>query len=195
MNVPNFGVQLSPSEPLARLGDTEEGLSPTEAEARLKRFGAKEWATARGISLGFQFFKLFANPLVLILLIASGLSACLGEVLSPSIIVLLGIGLDFPRTYRSQRAIERLRQRGRPHGDRAPRWEVAGSPPVGPRSRRHHSTRRGRPRAGRCAAAPLEGSLRSAVRAHGRTEVNSPRADLDPPEAHVQPLTSRGSVS
>ncbi len=60
-----------------------------------------------------HFLLLFANPLVIILLITSFVSALLGELVSAMIIVvivLLGVAINFVQTYRSQRAIERLRE-------------------------------------------------------------------------------------
>ena len=59
-----------------------------------------------------QFLRLFLNPLVIILLLASAVSAFLGDVVNASIIVtivLLSILLNFVQTYRSQQAVERLR--------------------------------------------------------------------------------------
>jgi Mg2+-importing ATPase len=53
------------------------------------------------------------SPLAVILLIASAVSAALGDVVNATIIVLmvaLGVGLDFVQTHRSQRAAERLRE-------------------------------------------------------------------------------------
>src|ERR1700681_24603 len=60
-----------------------------------------------------QILFLFTNPLAIILLIASGISAAVGEVLNASIIalmVLLSAALNFFQTYRSQRAVERIRK-------------------------------------------------------------------------------------
>ena len=60
---------------------------------------------------------LFLNPLVIILLIAALASAFLGEVVDASIIVtivLLGVAINFIQTYRSQRAVERLRDQATP---------------------------------------------------------------------------------
>jgi Mg2+-importing ATPase len=56
---------------------------------------------------------LFANPLVIILLIASLVSATIGEVVNASIIiviVLLSSALNFTQTARSHRTAERLRK-------------------------------------------------------------------------------------
>jgi Mg2+-importing ATPase len=60
-----------------------------------------------------ELLSLFLNPLVIILLVASVVSAILGQKVDVGIIVLLvllGININFVQTYRSQRAMERLRQ-------------------------------------------------------------------------------------
>jgi P-type Mg2+ transporter len=98
---------------LEKLQSSERGLSTEEAIRRLKDVGPNEPASAHRAGAGLQLLQLFANPLVLILLIASGVSAFLGEIVSASIIVgivLLGTAINFVQTYRSQRAVERLRR-------------------------------------------------------------------------------------
>jgi Mg2+-importing ATPase len=59
-----------------------------------------------------QILLLFANPLVIILLIASVVSAFVGEIVNASIIALMvvvSIVINFFQTWHSQRAAERLR--------------------------------------------------------------------------------------
>ena len=60
-----------------------------------------------------QLLLLLANPLVIILLLASFASAIAGEETNAAIIVAivgLGLAINFVQTYRSQQAVERLRQ-------------------------------------------------------------------------------------
>jgi Mg2+-importing ATPase len=60
-----------------------------------------------------ELLRLFLNPLVLILLIAAVASAFLGGAVDAGIItaiVLLSVAIDFVQTYRSERAIEQLRE-------------------------------------------------------------------------------------
>jgi Mg2+-importing ATPase len=77
------------------------------------QFGPNEPVSSqRGSGLA-QVLLLFLNPLAIILLIASAISAAVGEVLNASIIVtmvLLSAALNFIQTYRSQRAVERIRK-------------------------------------------------------------------------------------
>jgi Mg2+-importing ATPase len=93
------------------------GLTSQEVEARLKQFGPNDPAPSKHHSAVLDFLRLFLNPLVLILLIAAAVSAFLGEAADAAIIaiiVLLSTALDFTQTYKSQRAIEQLRQQVAP---------------------------------------------------------------------------------
>jgi P-type Mg2+ transporter len=89
------------------------GLTTIEAAARLSRFGPNEPATAKRTSTVLQLLLLFLNPLAIILLAASAVSAALGEIVNASIIatmVLMSVALNFIQTYRSQKAVDRIRK-------------------------------------------------------------------------------------
>jgi P-type Mg2+ transporter len=93
------------------------GLTVQEAAARLDRFGPNEPATTQHHSFLSDVLHVFMNPLVLILLIAAVVSAFLGDAVDAGIIgviVLLSGAIDLSQTYRSQRAIEQLRDRVAP---------------------------------------------------------------------------------
>ena len=93
--------------------DAGAGLSTTEARLQLSKIGPNEPVSSRRTSGLAQILFLFVNPLVIILLIASAISAAVGEVLNASIIalmVLLSVALNFIQTYRSQRSVERIRK-------------------------------------------------------------------------------------
>jgi P-type Mg2+ transporter len=88
------------------------GLTTTEAALLLSQYGPNEPVSSRRQSRVFQLLLLFINPLAIILLVASGIAAALGEVLNAFIIVamvVLSAGLNFLQTYRSQRAVDRIR--------------------------------------------------------------------------------------
>src|SRR5215468_3882231 len=90
-----------------------KGLSSDEAQRRLAEFGPNEPAPAQRATVVKQLLLLFANPLVIILIIASLVSAMIGDVVNASIIiviVLLSSALNFTQTARSQRTAERLRK-------------------------------------------------------------------------------------
>ena len=96
---------------------TPAGLTSSEARERLARFGPNELTAAGRSNAAIQILLLFANPLVIILLLASVVSGILGEVVNAAIIatmVLLSIALNFFQTYRSERAARRLRDQVAP---------------------------------------------------------------------------------
>lgn len=87
------------------------GLTKDEATRRLEEFGPNEPVRLRRGAALAELAALFANPLVIILLIASLISFVLGNSADASIIlvvVLLGVTLNFVQTYRSRRAVDRL---------------------------------------------------------------------------------------
>jgi len=88
-------------------------LSGTEAKSQLARFGPNLFRERQEKSLLLQYLTRFKNPLVIILLVASAVSAFTGEVtnfLIISFIVLLSVTLDFIQEYRANAAAEKLRQ-------------------------------------------------------------------------------------
>ena len=89
------------------------GLSTAEATTRLATFGPNLIHGEKQTALVFQFLAKFRNPLVIILLTASALSAFTGDAASFFIIgsiVLISVTLDFVQEYRAGQAAERLRQ-------------------------------------------------------------------------------------
>ncbi len=97
---------------LEQLSASDKGLNSGEAAARLTKFGANSAAAARRTPIWLRLAQRFANPLVIILLVASGLSAVTGDVASFVIIasiVLLSVILDFTQESRAQAAVDALR--------------------------------------------------------------------------------------
>ncbi|GIK37263.1 MAG: ATPase [Chloroflexota bacterium] len=108
---------LSTSEVLAHLQATPTGLTSTEAARRLLEHGPNELRAAHRVSPWALLLEQFKNILILILLVAAGLSAFLGhgvEAIAIAIIVLFAVGLGFVQEYRAERAIEALRQMAAP---------------------------------------------------------------------------------
>ncbi len=92
------------------------GLTTPEAEERLARFGRNEPPRKRRSPLA-QIAPLLGNPLALVLLVASGLSALLGDRVDAALIaamVLFSVAINLAQTWRSQRAAEKLRERVAP---------------------------------------------------------------------------------
>src|SRR5882724_6858623 len=98
---------------LARLATSPAGLDDAEAQARLAIWGANDATAGRRTPLWLQFLSRFRNPLIIILLVASALSAATGEVASfviVTVIVLVSLTLDFVQEVRAQNAVEALRR-------------------------------------------------------------------------------------
>ena len=98
---------------LTRLATTRAGLDTAEVQSRLARYGPNTAATVKRSPLWLQFLARFRNPLVIILLVASGLSAATGDVASFVIvvtIVTISMTLDFVQEVRAQNAVEALRR-------------------------------------------------------------------------------------
>jgi Mg2+-importing ATPase len=89
------------------------GLSSIEAAGRLAKFGPNLFSTKRGQPLLLQYLARFKNPLVIILLVASAVSALTGETVNFAIIscmVMLSVTLDFIQEYRANAAADKLRE-------------------------------------------------------------------------------------
>lgn len=109
-------IESAPAQ-TADLSTPVTGLTSAEAASRLQQFGPNDPSPPKTRSAIVDFFRLFLNPLVLILLVASVSSIFLGEITDAAIIitiVLLSVILDFTQTQTSQNAIEKLRQRVAP---------------------------------------------------------------------------------
>jgi len=100
-----------------RRGVEARGLSPEEAAGLLARFGPNDPVPPRRSPLTGPLISSLTNPLVAILLFASGVAFLAGERANAWLIVLmiaLSIGLNFWQTARSQRAADRLQARVAP---------------------------------------------------------------------------------
>lgn len=105
--------QLPVAALLEQVATSPNGLSSAVAAARLAQFGPNLIHGERKRALILQFLTKFRNPLVIILLTASALSAFTGDTLSFFIIgtiVIISVSLDFVQEYRAGQAADRLRQ-------------------------------------------------------------------------------------
>lgn len=104
--------ELAIAELLRALNATPSGLTTDEALRRLAQYGPNQVAQAQRLTALREVLVFLLNPLVVILLVASVISAVLGDVTDAGIIaviVLLSVTLNFVQSYRSQRAADRLR--------------------------------------------------------------------------------------
>ena len=98
---------------LVMLDTKSTGLDTAEVRSRLRTYGANDAATVKRSPLWLQFLGRFGNPLIIILLVASAVSAATGDIASFVIIfviVMLSIIFDFVQEVRAQNAVEALRQ-------------------------------------------------------------------------------------
>ncbi|MDE2118543.1 MAG: magnesium-translocating P-type ATPase, partial [Betaproteobacteria bacterium] len=89
------------------------GLSQREARARTARFGPNTLRVHGERPMLLQYLSHFKNPLVMVLLAASAVSALTGEITGFVIIwavVLMSVTLDFVQEYRAGRAAEQLKK-------------------------------------------------------------------------------------
>jgi len=89
------------------------GLTQTDAAARLAQYGPNQVRPRREHSLALQFLMRFRNPLILVLLVASFVTALTGDATGAAIIgliVMMSVTLDFMQEYRAGEAVDRLAQ-------------------------------------------------------------------------------------
>jgi Mg2+-importing ATPase len=100
------------SRTLAELDAGPAGLASADARARLARLGPNRFASRPARPLWLQYLTHFGNPLVLVLLGASAVSAATGELAGSSIVIALVIAsvtVDFVQETRARRVAEELR--------------------------------------------------------------------------------------
>jgi Mg2+-importing ATPase len=100
------------AELFVELASSNEGLTSREAASRLLRDGSNDATAPKRAPAWLRFTRHFANPLILVLLLASTLSAASGDLASFTIIVaivLLSILLDFVQESQAQNAVDALR--------------------------------------------------------------------------------------
>ena len=102
---------MSCSDVLGQLDSSDRGLSNTQVNERLFRYGSNEISKRKARTGLFIFLSQFKNPLVIILVGASIIAAFLGELTDATIIIVIvainGL-LGFFQEYRSEKAVERL---------------------------------------------------------------------------------------
>jgi P-type Mg2+ transporter len=92
---------------------TPAGLTTEEASRRLRLYGPNSLVQESRFAALLSFFGYFANPLVIILVIASGVSLALGEHVGGLIIiaiVLFSVLLNFLMEFQAQHAVEEIRK-------------------------------------------------------------------------------------
>ncbi len=93
--------------------DAHRGLTEEEAKTRLEKYGYNELKKEEKISPITLFFNQFKNILIIILLVAIGLSALIGGLVDAAIIAVIVVFcavLGFIQEYRADRALDALKK-------------------------------------------------------------------------------------
>jgi P-type Mg2+ transporter len=107
-------INLPTNDLLSRLNTRSTGLTSQEAEERLEIYGRNEFAKKKKRAAVVNFLSRFKSPLVIILMIAGGVSAALGSI--PSVIVIytiifLSVTLSYYQENNASKAAELLREK------------------------------------------------------------------------------------
>jgi P-type Ca2+ transporter type 2C len=103
----------TPQEAMDELNVTSSGLTALDAQVRLTQFGPNELKKEKGKSPLKLLLGQFTNVLMIILLIAIGLSFAVGEATDAIIILAIVVAsavLGFSQEYRSEKAVEALKK-------------------------------------------------------------------------------------
>jgi P-type Ca2+ transporter type 2C len=109
---------LKPEEAMDELKTSAEGLTAQEAQTRVATYGPNELKKEKGKSPIKLFLGQFTDVLMIILLIATGLSLVVGETVDAIIIlaiVIASAALGFTQEYRSEKAVEALKKMTSPN--------------------------------------------------------------------------------
>lgn len=104
---------MSPEEVLQALDTAETGLSQAEAKKRFTENGPNELREEKRVSPIKMFLAQFTNILMIILLIAIGLSVAIGEITDAIVILAIVLAtavLGFVQEFRSGKAVEALKK-------------------------------------------------------------------------------------
>jgi len=108
---------LTVEDSFKRLETSPDGLSSDEVAKRQEEFGPNELQAQAHVSPWAILLEQFKNVLIVILLLATALSAFLGhgvEAIAITVIVLFAVILGFIQEFRAERAIEALREMAAP---------------------------------------------------------------------------------
>lgn len=99
-------------ELLKKYDTSMEGLSQDEVSKRQKEYGLNKIEEKKATPLAILFFSQFADILIGLLLVAAVASYAIGDIIDACVIilaVLLNVIMGFIQEYRSQKAVESLK--------------------------------------------------------------------------------------
>ncbi|HVN54445.1 MAG TPA: magnesium-translocating P-type ATPase [Anaerolineaceae bacterium] len=105
-------AQASATDALQQLNSQMNGLSESEAAARLEEYGPNEIATEKPRSIWNRLWTLLKDPLAILLIVLALISYFTGDLRSASVIlamVVLSVTLRFVQEYRADSAAEKLK--------------------------------------------------------------------------------------
>ncbi len=105
-------------ERIKTLTSSVHGLTTIEAKKRIEQHGLNIIAESKKQSIFLSFLSRFKNPLVIILLFASFISASTGAFIDFAIIlsiILFSVIIDFIQEYQSEKAADKLKQKAATH--------------------------------------------------------------------------------
>ncbi len=117
LSVPPTWHTLDVADVFRELASSTRGITEESARERLVRYGLNELQTGHKVSAWHILLDQFKNVLLLILIIATGLSIASGhgtEAVVIGVIVIFAVGLGFYQEYRAERAMEALQQMAAP---------------------------------------------------------------------------------
>ncbi len=115
--MPKPAYSLPKEEIFKLLGTEPEGLSEEEARRRFSLYGPNELGAGKKLSPLKLFLKQFANLLIVILLIAAGVSFFVGDALEAGVILLIVVAcavLGFIQEWKADQALAALKQLAAP---------------------------------------------------------------------------------
>jgi len=104
--------QLEENKILKKLETSEEGLSDSEAEKRLEKYGPNKLPEAEGISRFKILLHQFTSPLIYILIVAAVVTAFLGEYIDTGVIVailMLNAIIGYFQEYKAEASVKALK--------------------------------------------------------------------------------------
>jgi P-type Ca2+ transporter type 2C len=107
-------------EAFQALETNAKGLTHSDAEKRLEKYGRNEVAKGQETSWVSILIHQLVNPLVAVLVVASVIALLAGEVIDTiviAIVILVNTAIGFFQEYRAESAIEALRSRAAPKAD------------------------------------------------------------------------------
>ena len=91
-----------------------DGLTTAEVQSRFKQYGPNEVVPSSGPGVVKLFLATLLNPLTMILLVAGGIAAGVGDYATTTVIVVVvsvSSAIQFVQTLRSDHAVRRLQER------------------------------------------------------------------------------------